>query len=113
MNIYIGDPTAGFPVANFTKGIEGVEKARNGFGAEAVKPADGMSFGDLLARSLESVSDSQNEAAAIGIKAVTNPDDVSVHEVSVAMAKANMSLSLAKAVIDRSVTGFKEILNQR
>ena len=38
-----------------------------------------------------------------------DPDSVDIHDVTTAMAKAQMSLSLAQTVIDRLVSGWNEI----
>jgi len=111
MNIYIGDPTLGLPVANFNNGINGLAVNRSGFGVEEV--TSGPSFGDLLTRALEGVNSQQNEVSQMGLRAVTNPEEVSIHDLSIAMARANMSLNLANTIVQRSITAFREILTQR
>lgn len=109
MDIRIGgDPTLGLPVAN----LQDDYKQIGSIGSEKVNE-NGQSFGQMLSQSLNNVSDLQNDATKLGQMAVVNPESVSVHEITVAMAKANMSLNLAKSIIDKSIAGFKEILNQR
>ena len=44
---------------------------------------------------------------------MTDPDSVDIHDVTTAMAKAQMSLSLAQTVIDRLVTGWNELSTNR
>lgn len=44
---------------------------------------------------------------------ITDPDSVDIHEVTTAMAKAQMSLSLAQTVIDRVVSGWNELSTNR
>jgi flagellar hook-basal body complex protein FliE len=113
MNIYLGDPTLGLPVPNFTKGIGGVTMNKEGFGTTSTNVDKGESFGAMLMKSLNQLSTTQNEADKLGMQAIVNPNEVNAHEVTIALEKASMSLSVAKTVIDRSVTGFKEILNIR
>ena len=44
---------------------------------------------------------------------ITDPDSVDIHDVTTAMAKARMSMDLAKSVIDRLVSGWNEISTTR
>ncbi len=44
---------------------------------------------------------------------VTDPDSVDIHDVTTAMAKAKMSLDLAQTVIDRLVSGWNELSQNR
>ena len=50
---------------------------------------------------------------AIQEKVVTDPDSVNIEEVTTAMAKAQMSLSLAQTVIDRLISGWNELSQNR
>ena len=44
---------------------------------------------------------------------VTDPDSVDVHEVTIALAEANLALSITKAVADRALRAYQEIINVR
>ncbi|MBO4547356.1 MAG: flagellar hook-basal body complex protein FliE, partial [Treponema sp.] len=44
---------------------------------------------------------------------LTDPDSVDIHDVTTAMAKAQMSMTLAKTVVDRVITGWNEITTTR
>ena len=46
-------------------------------------------------------------------KLITDPDSLDIHDVTIAMAKARMSLNLAQTVIDRIVQGWSEITTTR
>ncbi|NIZ19377.1 flagellar hook-basal body complex protein FliE [Entomospira culicis] len=70
-------------------------------------------FTELLMSALDKTNQAQNEVERLTAQAIVEPDSVDIHEVTIAMAKANMTLSLSKAIIDRSISGFKDILNQR
>lgn len=70
-------------------------------------------FADLVFGALNKVSNSQLLASEQEQQSLLNPDSVDVHEVTIAMAKANMALGITKAVLDRSVQAYKEIINLR
>ena len=53
------------------------------------------------------------DTSAVQEKLITDPDDVDIHDVTIAMAKARQSLNLAQTVIDRLVTGWNEITTTR
>ena len=127
MKIWISEPTLGLPVPDMTTWGKQmpVKKSsplhfdalgatlQNGEAGTQVSSEKGMTFGDMLIQGLHAANEAQLEAGFLAEKVTSDPTSVDAHEVTVAMAKANMSLSIAKAVIDRTVTSFKEILNQR
>ncbi len=127
MKIWINEPTLGLPVSDMTTWGKqmSIKKTNplhfdalgatlpNGEATNEVSSEKGMTFGDMLIQGLNEANKAQLEAGFLAEKVVSDPTSVDAHEVTVAMAKANMSLSIAKAVIDRTVTSFKEILNQR
>lgn len=78
---------------------------------ETIGEASG--FGKMLMNSLQEVSSHQNEASDLSVQALVNPESVEAHDVTIAMAKANLSLSIAKNVVDRVIQGYKDITNLR
>jgi flagellar hook-basal body complex protein FliE len=44
---------------------------------------------------------------------ITDPDAVDVHTVTIALAEANLALSMTKAVVDRALAAYREIINVR
>ena len=62
---------------------------------------------------VNSVNSQQLEVSNLQEKIITNPDDVDIHDVTIAMSKARMSLNLAQTVIDRLVSGWNEITTTR
>ena len=50
---------------------------------------------------------------AIAQQLITDPDSVDVHDVTIAMAQASLSLSLAQTVIDRVIKDWNEITTTR
>ncbi len=76
------------------------------------RPSDGT-FGSLLLDSLKTVGAHQQTAEALAVRAVVDPESVDAHDVAIAAARASLSLSLAKAVVDRVVAAYREIQNVR
>ncbi len=70
-------------------------------------------FASLLLDSLNSVNAQQQTADALAVQAVVDPDSVNTHDVTIAAAKANMSLSITKSVVDRVIQAYREIQNVR
>jgi len=68
---------------------------------------------EYLMEALNTVNNQQNDVSALQEKLITDPDSVDVHDVTIAMQKARMSLNLAQTVIDRLVTDWNEITTTR
>lgn len=71
------------------------------------------SFQDYLLDAMETVNSQQLDVDALSEKIMTNPDEVDIHDVTIAMSKARMSLNLAQTVIDRLITDWNEITTTR
>ncbi|MCI5523745.1 MAG: flagellar hook-basal body complex protein FliE [Treponema sp.] len=70
-------------------------------------------FEQYLMEAVEGVNSQQVNVANLREKAITDPDSVDIHDITTAMAKASMSLSLAKTVIDRVIDGWQELSQNR
>ena len=82
--------------------------------ADSITPAgNSKSFQDYLIEAVNTVNNQQNEVSNIQERLITDPDSVDVHDVTIAMSKARMSLNLAQTVIDRLVTDWNEITTTR
>jgi len=75
--------------------------------------AGGASFQDALLKAMDGVSDSQGKSDDLLQKVVADPDSVDAQDVTIAMAEANMSLNLAKTILSRVVTAWKDVINTR
>ncbi|MDR2536090.1 MAG: flagellar hook-basal body complex protein FliE [Treponema sp.] len=73
----------------------------------------GGSFEDAMLRALDTVSADQNKASAIIQTAITDPDSVDIHDVTIAQAKASMSLNITRTVLSRLVQGWRDLVNIR
>lgn len=79
----------------------------------ALNGEKGVSFEEMILEALNGVSQDQMESSNLMEQMVTKPDSVDTHDVTIAMAKADMSLNVTKAVIDRAVSAYKEITSLR
>lgn len=80
--------------------------------ASPAEQAEG-SFGGMFLQALGQVNQQQLRAQDLSQALITDPESVDIHDVTVALAEANLSLSMAKAVIDRAIRAYREIVNIR
>jgi flagellar hook-basal body complex protein FliE len=78
-----------------------------------LQPPRQGNFGELLVGALSGVNDLQQESTQLMQAMITNPDSVDPHDVTIAMAQANLSVSITKAVVDRALRAYSEIINVR
>jgi len=71
------------------------------------------SFQSFLLDAMNTVNTQQNDVSKLQEQLITDPDSVDIHDVTIAMSKARMSLNLAQNVIDRLVSGWNEITTTR
>ncbi len=71
------------------------------------------SFDTFLIDAMSSVNDKQMDASAISQQVIVDPDSVDVHDVTISMAEANLSLTLANTVISRITQAWSEITTTR
>ena len=62
---------------------------------------------------MNSVNSQQNSVSQLQEQVITNPDSVDIHDVTIAMSKARMSLELTQNVINTLVTSWNEITTTR
>ncbi len=70
-------------------------------------------FGQLLAGALDGVNDTQLKAMGLSQRMITDPGSVNVEDVTIALADANLALSMTKAIVDRALAAYREIINIR
>ena len=71
------------------------------------------SFDQYILEAAEKVNARQMDVTSLQEQAITDPDSVDIHDITTAMAKAQMSLTLAKTVVDRVLSGWNEITTTR
>jgi flagellar hook-basal body complex protein FliE len=91
--------------------VRGVLPRQRDGSAAAVRGAGG--FGDAMLAALDKVSADQQFAANLEQQAIIDPDSVDAHDITIAQAKARMSLDIARNVLSRIVQGWKDLINTR
>lgn len=71
------------------------------------------SFEEMLLQALNGVNDLQQMSDQLGQQMIINPDSVDTHDVTIAMAQANLAVSLTKAVVDGALQAYSNIINIR
>lgn len=74
-------------------------------------PASG--FGKLFFDALNNVNDLQHTTMDLTEAMLTDPDSVDIHDVTVAIAEANLALSMTKAIMDKAIRAYQEVINTR
>jgi flagellar hook-basal body complex protein FliE len=70
-------------------------------------------FGQLFFDALNNVNNLQHTTMDLTETMLTDPDSVDIHDVTVAIAEANLSLSMTKAIMDRAIRAYQEVINTR
>jgi flagellar hook-basal body complex protein FliE len=70
-------------------------------------------FEQTMLEALDKVSGDQKLASSLAQQAVTDPGSVDVQDITIAQAKANMSLNITRNVLNRIVQGWRDIINAR
>ncbi len=70
-------------------------------------------FSEMVIDALNGVNDLAQESTALTEQYIINPDSVDVHDVTIAMGKANLALSMTKSVVDNAIKAYREIINIR
>ena len=70
-------------------------------------------FAELLFRAVGNVNASQHTGMELSQMLITDPDQVDIHDVTIALAEANLSLSMTKTIADRAIQAYREIMNTR
>jgi flagellar hook-basal body complex protein FliE len=78
----------------------------------AVRP-ETASFEQTLLSAFDKMNEKQQTTDALAQKMIVDPESVDAHDVTIAMAEANLSLKIAQSVIDRVIKGWNEITTTR
>jgi len=84
-----------------------------GFNGMPVEPAAKGDFASLMMDKIDDVNQLQGNVNQLNELMLTDPDAVDVHELTIAMAKAEMAMGMTKAVVDKAVQAYKDIVNMR
>ena len=78
----------------------------------AVRP-ETASFEQTLLKAFDKMNEKQVKTDELAQQMIVNPESVDPHDVTIAMAEANLSLKIAQSVIDRVIKGWNEITTTR
>jgi flagellar hook-basal body complex protein FliE len=70
-------------------------------------------FGNLLLKALDNVNTLQKDPTRLTEKMITDPNSVNIHDITLAGAKATLSLNITKELMDRAIRAYKELINVR
>ncbi len=90
-----------------------VDKLRQRLDEEKNAISPEQDFGNLLLKALDGVNTLQMEPGRLSEKMLTDPNSVDIHDITIAGAKATLSLSITKELMDRAIRAYKEIINVR
>ncbi|MCX7786255.1 MAG: flagellar hook-basal body complex protein FliE [Spirochaetes bacterium] len=76
----------------------------------STKPKD---FKGMVMDELNTVNQLQLKSDELSRRLVTDPDSVDVHDVTIALAEANMALNITKSVVDRVIRAYRDIITAR
>ncbi len=77
------------------------------------KNNDAKTFKDVLINTVTDINKSQLNVSKVMEQAVLRPSSVDVHDFAIALSKANMNLSILKAVVERGIKAYQDIINIR
>lgn len=90
-----------------------LDAAGIGSGTTASSVDDPSSFGNAMLKALDSVNADQQKSNDLVEQMLVDPDSVDAHEITIGMAEASLSLNLAKTLLSRVVTAWKDVINTR
>ncbi|MDR3138404.1 MAG: flagellar hook-basal body complex protein FliE [Treponema sp.] len=97
--------------ASYAASGEALSALGNRIGADMVTRSG--TFEDAMLRALDKVSGDQQFVSNLERQAVTDPESVDIHDITIAQAKAAMSLNIARTVLNRVVQGWRDLINTR
>lgn len=78
----------------------------------AVRP-ETASFEQTLLKAFDQMNEKQQKTDTLAQQMIVDPESVNPHDVTIAMAEANLSLKIAQSVIDRVIKSWNEITTSR
>ena len=89
---------------------------KNHFGVKGMVQGDetpSEEFVNALKGALGETNKLQQDSSSITQAYITDPESVDVHDVTIAMSKANMAIEITKAVVDGALKAYNNIINIR
>ncbi|MGO8695067.1 MAG: flagellar hook-basal body complex protein FliE [Rectinemataceae bacterium] len=89
-----------------------IEAAASGQ-SRGVAAQGASAFENSLLKAIDGVNSSQIKSDDAVKQMLVNPDTVDVQDVTIAMAQANMTLNIARTILSRVVTAWRDVINTR
>ncbi|GHT51166.1 hypothetical protein FACS1894102_7060 [Spirochaetia bacterium] len=93
-------------------GVESVMRTGS-MGEAGLNRPDGASFSDAMLKAIDRVSGDSMRVEDLELAAMTDPSSVDAHDLTIAQAKASMSLGIARRVLTNLTQAWKDIINTR
>jgi flagellar hook-basal body complex protein FliE len=77
-------------------------------GGEASK-----NFGGLVTDALNRVNDLSQKSSQLSQQFITDPESVDAHDVTIAMSKAKLAVSMTNKVVNEALQAYNKIINLR
>lgn len=71
------------------------------------------SFFNMLSEALTEVNNKQAKVSELTQKMITNPEEVEIHDVMIALEKAKLALNFTRTIRDTAIKTYREITNLR
>ena len=91
------------------KALQGVGPSKGLMSPGETKAAEGTSFADTLAQSLDKVNTLQKEAD-VAIQDFATGDTRNIHETMIAVGKADLAFRLTMQVRNKMVEAYQEVM---
>ncbi|MDR3302573.1 MAG: flagellar hook-basal body complex protein FliE [Spirochaetaceae bacterium] len=82
-------------------------------GAAGLNRSDPASFSDVMLGAIDKVSSMNNRASDLTQQAIVSPESVDIHDITIAQAEAQLSLSIAQTFLSRLTQSWRDLTNMR
>ncbi len=94
-----------------TTGVSGLSGA-SGTDATGAVSGSGSDFGSMLAKGINAVESSQNNADSLAVKAATG-DLTDIHDYTIAATQASLMTELATTIRTKGIDAFNQIMGMQ
>lgn len=101
----------GFNSINFNSHIQSMGNNAMGFGriSNIDSPAQTANFKDVMSSMVSNINDTMNKPDDLLAKAASGTGDVDVHDVMIAMSKAELTLTVATNAVTKVIQAYDKI----
>ncbi|MDR3302052.1 MAG: flagellar hook-basal body complex protein FliE [Spirochaetaceae bacterium] len=82
-------------------------------GAAGLNRSDAASFADVMLGAIDKVSSTNNRASDLIQQAIVSPESIDIHDITIAQAEAQLSLSIAQTFLSRLTQSWRDLTNMR